>query len=92
VVRESTFLFKNKINKFLVIWKCSGHKRLYLFLQFLMVFSTTYSCEQGFSALVNITSKFKQRNKLDPNIDMRVCLSKSIKPRIVRIDQLRLLG
>ena len=45
----------------------------------LVPFVTTYLCESGFSALV--TLKTKARNKLQVKHDMRVCLSKT-SPRI----------
>jgi hypothetical protein len=45
----------------------------------LVPFVTTYLCESGFSVLV--TMKTKARNKLNVEHDMRVCLSK-ISPRI----------
>ncbi|KAL4097691.1 hypothetical protein QTP88_022423 [Uroleucon formosanum] len=48
-------------------------------LRYLVMFSTTYMCEQGFSALLYI--KNKQRNRLDAIKDMRVALS-NITPRI----------
>ncbi|XP_008180095.2 protein ZBED8-like [Acyrthosiphon pisum] len=48
-------------------------------LRYLVMFSTTYMCEQGFSALLFI--KNKQRNRLDATKDMRVALS-NITPRI----------
>ncbi|XP_025406396.1 protein ZBED8-like [Sipha flava] len=48
-------------------------------LRYLVMFSTTYLCEQGFSGLLYI--KNKQRNLLDPAKDLRVALS-SINPRI----------
>jgi len=43
------------------------------------MFSTTYLCEQGFSALLYMKSK--QRNQLDATKDMRVAL-RNITPRI----------
>ena len=49
-------------------------------LRYLMLFSTTYLCEQGFSAL--LTLKNKSRNRLHVSDDMRVALSKNISPRI----------
>nr|XP_039248833.1 zinc finger BED domain-containing protein 5-like [Styela clava] len=48
-------------------------------MTFLLPFATTYLCEQGFSALVAI--KTKARNRLDPGDDMRIALSK-IEPCI----------
>jgi len=48
-------------------------------IRYLVIFSTTYLGEQGFSGLMCI--KNKQRNRLDATNDMRVALS-SISPRI----------
>lgn len=48
-------------------------------LRYLTLFSTTYLCEQGFSALLVI--KNKHRNRLDATADMRLALS-STEPRI----------
>lgn len=48
----------------------------------LVPFATTYLCEAGFSAMVLI--KTKQRNRLNPQNDMRVALS----TKIPRFDQL----
>jgi hypothetical protein len=53
----------------------------------LLPFSTTYLCEQGFSALTGI--KTKTRNKLEPIHDLRVALSK-VEPRIDQIMQRKL--
>ena len=41
----------------------------------LIPFATTYLCESGFSALITI--KTKSRNRLDVKHDMRVALSKT---------------
>lgn len=51
-------------------------------LRYLTLFSTTYLCEQGFSALLNI--KNKHRNRLDARADMRLALS-STEPRIQQL-------
>jgi hypothetical protein len=48
-------------------------------LRYLTLFSTTYLCEQEFSALLII--KNKHRNRLDASPDMRLALS-STEPRI----------
>ena len=48
----------------------------------LLPFSSTYLCESGFSALVCIKTKF--RNKLECEADLRCALS-STKPRIKRL-------
>ena len=48
-------------------------------MKVLLPFVTTYLCEQGFSALTVI--KTKARNRLEPDHDMRIALSK-IEPRI----------
>lgn len=45
----------------------------------LIPFSTTYLCEQGFSA--STTIKTKHRNHLEPEHDIHLALSK-IEPRI----------
>lgn len=54
-------------------------------LSILLPFSTTYLCEQGFSALTNIKSKTRER-LTDTSVEneMRVCLSQ-ICPRIKKI-------
>lgn len=52
-------------------------------LRYLMLFSTTYLCEQGFSAVLLI--KNKQRNRLSVSSDLRVALSKEISPRISKL-------
>ncbi|XP_025198500.1 protein ZBED8-like [Melanaphis sacchari] len=51
-------------------------------LRYLVVFSTTYLCEQGFSSLLVI--KNKQRNRLDVSDDMRLAIS-NIHPRIEKL-------
>lgn len=51
-------------------------------MEVLIPFSTTYLCEQGFSALTII--KTKHRNRLQPEHDMRLALSK-IEPCIESI-------
>ena len=51
-------------------------------MTFLLPFSTTYLCEQGFSALMGI--KTKARNRLSPGNDLHVALSK-IEPCIEEI-------
>ncbi|RYE17860.1 MAG: hypothetical protein EOP45_15050 [Sphingobacteriaceae bacterium] len=48
-------------------------------IRFLVQFSTTHLCEQGFSSLVVV--KTKQRNRLDCRSDMRIALSQ-LEPRI----------
>jgi len=48
-------------------------------LSALVPFATTYLCESGFSALVSV--KTKSRNRLEPRHDMRLALSKTA-PRI----------
>ena len=61
--------------KYVQIYKRVGSVALHT----LLPFSFTYLCESGFSALVNI--KTKARNKLDCEADLRCALS-SVKPRI----------
>ena len=51
-------------------------------MTFLLPFSTTYLCEQEFSALT--VAKTKARNRLSPGNDLRVALSK-IEPCIEEI-------
>jgi hypothetical protein len=51
-------------------------------LRYLTLFSTTYLCEQGFSALLII--KNKHRNRLDASADMRLAWS-STEPRIQQL-------
>lgn len=70
-----------------LIWIERGAKRVLAEIRpfDLMVFSTTYLYKQGFSALLSIKSK--QRNKLNPINDMSVALSKSIKPYITELVQ-----
>ena len=51
----------------------------------LIPFATTYLCELGFSALLDI--KTKQRNRLDTIDDMRVALSKPIPQFLVENKQ-----
>ena len=45
-----------------------------LLMTYLLPFSTTYLCEQGFSALTVV--KTKTRNRLSPGNELRVALSK----------------
>ncbi|KAL4104356.1 hypothetical protein QTP88_019657 [Uroleucon formosanum] len=52
-------------------------------LKLLIPFSTTYLCENGFSTLITI--KNKTRNRLEISSAMRISLTKSIKPRIDEI-------
>lgn len=52
-------------------------------LKYLVVFSTTFLCEQGFSSLLLI--KTKQRSRMDAGSDVRVALSKNIPPRISQL-------
>jgi len=51
-------------------------------LRYLLVFSITYSCEQGFPSLLVI--KNKQRNRLDVSDDMHLAMS-NINPRIKKL-------
>lgn len=52
-------------------------------LRYFMIFSTTYLCEQGFSALLVI--KNKARNRLKVSDDLRLALSNNISPRITEL-------
>lgn len=52
-------------------------------LRYLTLFSTTYLCEQGFSTLLII--KNKSRNRLKVSDDLRVALSNNITPRITEL-------
>lgn len=56
-------------------------------LQSILPFVTTYLCESGFSTLVTI--KTKSRNRLDAEDDMRVALSKSIPRFHVLVDNMQ---
>ena len=81
----------------LILWDSFGVKEQFHTLKFgkslyriyLMLFSTTYLCEQGFSALLLIKNKPRNRLKVSHDIiyDMRVALSKNITPRIQEIVQ-----
>ena len=64
--------------KYLRIYKNVGS----VAIRTLLPFSSTYFCESGFSALVSIKTKF--RNKLECEADLRCALS-STKPRIKRL-------
>ena len=61
--------------KYLHIYKNVGNVAIHT----LLPFSSTYLCESGFSALVSMKTKF--RNKLKCEADLRCALS-STKPRI----------
>ena len=61
--------------KYLHIYKNVGS----VAIRTLLSFSSTYLCESGFSALVSMKTKF--RNKLEREADLRCALS-STKPRI----------
>jgi hypothetical protein len=54
-------------------------------MSILIPFATTYLCESGFSALVSI--KTKNRNRLDVKDDMRLALSKTIPQFSVLIEK-----
>jgi hypothetical protein len=84
-VTETKFIWKNRKLK-------RPYKRSFLIqmallrdnaLRHLVVFSTTYLCEEGFSNLLLI--KNKQRNRLDATNDMRIALSSTISPRISQL-------
>ncbi|XP_022163292.1 protein ZBED8-like [Myzus persicae] len=80
---KSSFEYSTNLEEF---WckKAMGYSKIrQTALRFLMVFSTTYLCEQGFSSLLSI--KNKQRNRLNPSDDMRLALSNSIVPRISQL-------
>lgn len=49
----------------------------------LLPYPTTYLCEAGFSALVVIKTKY--RNRLDPQHDIRCALAIKIKPDIEKL-------
>lgn len=53
-------------------------------LKVLLPFPTTYLCETGFSALVAVKNKY--RNRLSPEHDLRCCLS-TIKPRFEELSR-----
>ena len=67
--------FNNFWAKYLHIYKNVGS----VAIRTLLPFSSTYLCESGFSALVSMKTKF--RNKLECEADLRCALS-STKPRI----------
>ncbi|XP_026818970.1 protein ZBED8-like [Rhopalosiphum maidis] len=80
---KSSFEYSTNLEEF---WckKAMGYPNIrQTALRFLIVFSTTYLCEQGFSSLLSI--KNKQRNRLNPSDDMRLALSNSIVPRISQL-------
>ncbi|XP_025192117.1 protein ZBED8-like [Melanaphis sacchari] len=80
---KSSFEFSTNLEEF---WckKAMGYPNIrQTALRFLMVFSTTYLYEQGFSSLLSIQNK--QRNRLNPSDDMRLALSNSIVPRISQL-------
>ena len=52
-------------------------------LRVLVPFASTYLCEAGFSTIVNI--KTKTRNRLDVEDDMRLALTNA-RPRISKLD------
>ena len=64
--------------KYLRIYKNVGS----VAIRTLLPFSSTYLCKSGFSALVSMKTKF--RNKLECETDLRCALS-STKPRIKRL-------
>ena len=64
--------------KYLHIYKNVGS----VAIRTLLPFSSTYLCESGFSALVSMKTKF--RNKLECEADLRCALS-STKPRVKRL-------
>ena len=57
-------------------------------LRKLLPFSSTYLCESGFSTMLNIKSK--NRNRLDLEVDMRCSLSMT-RPRIRNLVTLKQL-
>lgn len=48
-------------------------------LLFLIPFSTTYLCESGFSAMLEVKNKYRNRLNVDPNLRMKLT---TIKPNI----------
>jgi len=67
---KSSFEYDTNLEEFWCI-KAMGNPSIWqTALRFLMVFSTTYLCEQGFSSRLFI--KNKQRNRLNPRVDMRL--------------------
>ena len=64
--------------KYLHIYKNVGS----VAIRTLLPFSSTYLCKSGFSALVSMKTKF--RNKLECEADLRCALS-STKPRVKRL-------
>uniref|UniRef100_A0A8C4ESG1 HAT C-terminal dimerisation domain-containing protein n=1 Tax=Dicentrarchus labrax TaxID=13489 RepID=A0A8C4ESG1_DICLA len=49
----------------------------------LLSFATTYLCESGFSSLTYLKNKY--RSRLQPEADMTLCLTTSIRPRLDKL-------
>uniref|UniRef100_A0A8C5A3P1 DUF4371 domain-containing protein n=1 Tax=Gadus morhua TaxID=8049 RepID=A0A8C5A3P1_GADMO len=49
----------------------------------LLPFATTYLCERGFSSLIYLKNKY--RSRLQPEADMTLCLTTSIRPRLDKL-------
>ena len=77
---RSKALLKDKFNKlnlanFWYSLRESYPRVAKIAIQYLIPFATTYLCESGFSCLVDI--KTKKRNKLNPQHHMRLALSET---------------
>lgn len=80
---SSRDLFREKdLNQFWCIMYESYPKVALLALKILVPFASTYLCESGFSTLLQI--KTKTRNRLNVEDDMRLALSQT-QPRITKL-------
>lgn len=73
----------NSLESFWCTKAISYFKLREIALRYFMVFTTMYLCEQGFSAILVI--KNKARNRLKVSNDLRVALSNNISPRVAEL-------